>query len=266
LIIFVLIVPVAAYAQTPEVEGVSWQQGPSTGNLENEAEIYVPEGYVFAGANSAQILMEKMQNPTSGTELGFLAPGDLAWWVLFEFNDDGYIKDDEKGSLDPDAMLKSIKAATEVSNNVRKKRGWPIMTIQGWEQQPHYDEKTHNLEWGIRGQSSEGDLTINYNTRLLGRRGVVVVTLVSDPKTFSLNLEKFKTMLAGFDFKHGLKYADYRQGDKVAKYGLTALVVGAGAAAAAKTGIFKVLWKFLAVGFIAILAFLKSLFSRNKSE
>jgi hypothetical protein len=92
------------------------------------------------------------------------------------------------------------------------------MTIIGWEQQPRYNESTHNLEWAIRGES-EGSPIINYNTRLLGRGGVVEVTLVTDPSTLSETLPKFKTMLAGFDFNQGQRYAEFRQGDKIAEYG-----------------------------------------------
>jgi len=46
------------------------------------------------------------------------------------------------------------------------------MAIIGWEQQPATTKATHNLEWAIRGES-EGAPVINYNTRLLGRGGVV---------------------------------------------------------------------------------------------
>lgn len=255
----------AAYAQPPRIEGVKWQEGPSIGDFASIAEVHIPGGYVFTGANDTRILLEAMQNPTSGTELGFIAPAGLDWFVVFEFDDDGYVRDDEKNSLDAGAMLESIKKATEASNEERRRRGWPIMTVLGWEQKPYYNETTHNLEWAIRGES-QGDLVINYNTRLLGRRGVMRVTLVTDPQTLSLTLPKFMNILAGFDFKQGQKYAEFRQGDKIAKYGLTALVVGGASAVAAKTGLFKWIWKGLVVGFLALIAFLKSLFSRKKSQ
>lgn len=264
LIAFALMYSVA-HAQTPNIEEVKWQEGPSIGDLSGTAEVRVPAGYVFAGANDTRILMDAMQNPTSGKEMGFIAPAGLDWFVVFEFDGVGYVRDDEKNSLDADAMLESIKKGTEAGNEERRRRGWPIMTILGWEQKPRYNEITHNLEWAIRGES-EADLVINYNTRLLGRSGVMRVTLVTDPTTLSPTLPKFKDLLTGFDFKQGQKYAEYRQGDKVAKYGLMALVVGGASAVAVKTGLFKWIWKGAVVGFLALLAFLKSLFSRKKSE
>jgi len=45
-------------------------------------------------------------------------------------------------------------------------------------------------------------------------------------------------ILTGYDYIQGERYAEFREGDKVAKYGLTALIAGTGAFAAAKMGLF----------------------------
>lgn len=244
---------------------VKWQEGPSVGDLSGTADVNVPEGFVFAGAADTRDLMEAMQNPTSGREMGFIAPAGLDWFVVFEFDSTGYVRDDDKNSLDADAMLESIKKGTEAGNKERRRRGWPPMTIIGWEQTPRYNQSTHNLEWAIRGES-EGKVVVNYNTRLLGREGVMRVTLVTDPPLLAPTLPKFKNVLAGFDFKQGHKYAEFKQGDKMAKYGLTALVVGGASAVAVKTGLFKWIWKALVIGFVALGAFVKNLFSGKKSK
>ena len=249
----------------PRLDNVKWRRGPSLGNLGGVAEVHIPAGYVFAAADDTRVLMETMQNPTSGKELGFVAPAALDWFVVFEFDDTGYVRDDEKSSLDAAAMLDSIKAGTEAGNKERHRRGWPIMTIIGWEQKPHYNETTHNLEWAIRGES-DGNLVINHNTRLLGRGGVMRVTLVTDPSAHPATLPKFKTVLSGFDFKQGQRYAEFRQGDKMAKYGLSALIVGGAAAVAVKTGMFKWLWKVIVIALLPLLAFLKKLFPRRKTS
>jgi uncharacterized membrane-anchored protein len=58
--------------------------------------------------------------------------------------------------------------------------------------------------------------------------------------------------------------------DKVATYGLAALVAGGALAAAAKLGFLKILWigilaakKLIIVGVVAIVAFFKKLFKRR---
>jgi len=53
-----------------------------------------------------------MGNPTNGRELGFLAPTNMDWFVVFEFDSIGFVKDDDKDKLDAEAMLKAIKAGT----------------------------------------------------------------------------------------------------------------------------------------------------------
>ncbi len=258
-------------SELTQIPGVKWQKGPSIGILGSVAEVHVPAGYVFAGANDTRIIMEANKNPTSGKEIGFVAPAGEDWFAVFEFDDVGYIRDDEKNSLDEAALLTSIKTGTAEGNKERERRGWPIMTIIGWEQQPRYNEATHNLEWAIRAES-EGAPLINYNTRLLGRGGVVEVTLVTSTSTLSETLPKFKTMLAGFDFKQGQKYAQFQQGDKIAEYGLTGLIVGGTTAVLVKTGVFKWLWKgIIALGIAAsafikkVFAYIKKLFSREKA-
>ncbi|HEU4874612.1 MAG TPA: DUF2167 domain-containing protein [Pyrinomonadaceae bacterium] len=243
-------------------EEIKWQKGPSVGDLGDTAQVKVPDGYVFADARDTRSIMEANQNPTTGREIGFVAADGENWFAVFEFSDVGYVKDDEKDSLDADALLSSIKDATAAGNQERMKRGWPTMTIVGWETPPRYNELTHNLEWAIRAQS-EGEPVINHNTRLLGRGGVMEVTLVVDPSLLQETMPKFKAMLAGFDYKQGHKYAEFRAGDRTAAYGLTGLIVGGGTAALVKTGAFKWIWKALVAAALAIGALAKKIFSRR---
>jgi uncharacterized membrane-anchored protein len=245
-------------------EGVQWQNGASVGDLGDIAEVKVPDGFVFAGAHDTRIIMEANQNPTTGREMGFVAPKGENWFAVFEFSDVGYVKDDDKDSLDAGALLDSIKQGTETGNKERERRGWAPLTVIGWEQPPHYNETTHNLEWAVKA-ISEGTPVVNHNTRMLGRGGVMEVTLVTEPSALAATLPKFKTMLAGFEFKQGHRYAEFRAGDKTAAYGLTGLIVGGGTAALVKTGAFKWIWKALVAGFLAVSAFVKKLFSRNKT-
>jgi uncharacterized membrane-anchored protein len=243
-------------------EDIKWQKGPSVGELSNTAQVKVPDGYVFASASDTRRIMEANQNPTSGREIGFVAADGESWFAVFEFDDVGYVKDDEKDSLDAEALLDSIRKGTEAGNEERRKRGWATMTILGWETPPRYNDTTHNLEWAIRGQS-EGEPVINHNTRLLGRGGVMEVTLVVDPSRLAETMPKFKSMLQGFEYKQGHKYAEFRAGDRTAAYGLTGLIVGGGTAALVKTGAFKWLWKALVAAVVGIGALVKKIFGRR---
>jgi uncharacterized membrane-anchored protein len=233
---------------------IDWQSGPLTGALGTVAEVQVPDGYVFADAKEARRLLEMMGNPTSGSELGVIMPkvaeNEEPWFVFFEFDPVGYVKDDEKESLDAAALLSSIQDGNASANKERQKRGWSTLDITGWEVPPFYNAQTNNLEWAIRGES-EGHGVVNYSTRLLGRKGVMRVDLVLSPEQLSTVKTAYASLASGFTFKSGEKYAEYVAGDKIAAYGLTALVAGGAGALAAKTGLLAKLWKLVVAGVVA---------------
>lgn len=239
--------------------------GPATAKLGAAAQIEVPAGYTFLDGKTTRALMKASGEPTSGRELGLLMPTNEHWSVIFEFNDIGYVKDDDKDQLDADKLLQAIKAGTEAANKERQRMGNAPLLIVGWEQPPRYDDTTHNLEWAIRA-TSEGEGILNYNTRLLGRKGVMEAVLIVEPDKLPATLPKFKRLLADYSFQTGERYAEYREGDKLAKYGLAALVVGGAAVGAAKLGLLaslglflKKAWKLVVIVIIAVASIFKKI-------
>jgi uncharacterized membrane-anchored protein len=82
-------------------------------------------------------------------------------------------------------------------------------------------------------------------------------------------LPTFRNLLATYSFQTGQNYAEYRPGDKVAKYGLAALIVGGAAVGAAKLGLFAWLavflkkgWKLVVVAFAAVVTGIKKFFGK----
>lgn len=259
----------AAAQQGQQVEPLDWQPGPITAPIgEDLAEIELPEGYIVLDGPNTQRLMEYMQNPVSGSEVATVASADedAEWFVVFEWNDIGYVEDEEGADLDADAILASIREGTEIANEERKKRGWPTMEIVGWQEEPHYDYDTNNLTWAIIGQS-EGGRSINRIVKLLGRRGVMTATLVSPPETLAASAEETDMLLASYRFRPGSSYAEYVPGkDKLASIGLTALVVGGAGAALVKSGILARFWKLILAGIVAVGAGLKRVFGSSRAE
>ena len=145
----------------------------------------------------------------------------------------------------------------------------------GWEQEPKYDPATHNLAWAIRA-TSEGRAILNYNTRLLGRKGVMEVVLICKPEEFAETLPAFNGLLTNHKFQSGETYVEFKPGDKIAKYGLGALVLGGGAVAAAKLGLlgpvillFKKAWKLVVVAIVAVVSMFKKMLNKitgNRSD
>lgn len=251
------------HAQSEPLKKPGLIEGPATAKLGEVAQLEVPPGYVFIDGKTLRALLKAGGNPVSGNELGSLEPTNGNWSVMFRFSDIGYVKDDEKDRLDADKLLQSYKEGTEAANKMRTEAGSPPIHVVGWEQPPRYNETTHNLEWAIRGEC-EGRAILNYDTRLLGRKGVMQVKLIVPPEEFAATLPEFKNMLAGHSFQSGQSYAEYRQGDKLAKFGLAALITGGAAVGAAKLGLFaslgvffKKAWKLLVVVVVALAGLIK---------
>ena len=265
----VMLVAAHALAQKSDVEAkLEVINGPAKARLESIAQVDVPAGYMFLDGKKTRALMKANGEPTSGNEVGLLISTNDHLSVFFIFSADGYVKDDEKDKLNADKMLAAIKRGNAEANKERQRAGNPPMEIVGWEMAPKYDSTTHNLEWAIRA-TSEGQPVLNYNTRLLGRKGVMEVILVVDPEKLSETLPVFRTLLAGYSFDAGQTYAEYRPGDKVAKYGLAALVVGGAAVGAAKLGLLtslglliKKAWKLVVVAFAALAASIKKVLAK----
>jgi uncharacterized membrane-anchored protein len=259
----------AATAQADEPVVKSPHYGPYSQEIASVGEWKVQKGYLSLDPADTTRLMEKMQNP--GVENTWLyAPDGLnRWFAIVRYEDTGHVKDDEK--IDPDAILEQLKKGTELSNEERRKRGWPEIQVIGWQLEPHYEPDTKRLSWAILSESN-GTKVVNYTTKVLSRTGVATVVLVTAPASLDESVAELKTQLDDFAFNPNQTYSEFRSGDKIAEYGLTGLIVGGAAAAAVKTGAWKWLlgilaasWKFVAAAFLALLASVKSLFKRRST-
>jgi uncharacterized membrane-anchored protein len=250
------------------VDALDWKTE-GDGALGGMATLRVPSGYRFTGNAGTLKLMEMYGNLTSGTELGYISPLDMGWFAVFEFQDCGYVKDDEKNKLDADKILSQLKEGQVAANQELSKRGMPTLEVLGWQTPPFYNPQTNNLEWAIRlrgGDAGDGGETINYKTKLLGRRGVMDVVLVCDEAQLSSVIPEYQKLLKGFAYKKEESYAAFSKGDKVATYGLTGLIVGGGVLALAKTGLLAKFWKIIVVAVIAVGAFIKRIFTGKTQE
>jgi uncharacterized membrane-anchored protein len=250
------------------VEDLGWTRE-GIGKLGTRAEVAIPKGYRFTNGDGTRKLMTMTRNFPTQKELGMLATEDASTWIIFEWEDSGYVKDDDKDELDPDATLKMLQEGTEASNEKRKELGMGELHLVGWAVPLHYNDQTKNLEWATRLRNETGSESINYNTRLLGREGVMEVTLVCTPEEMQSLLPQYQSIISSFKYVEGQTYAEYRAGDKIAKYGVTGLVAAGGAVLASKMGLFAKLGVFIAklgkgivVLVVAVGVGIKALFSK----
>lgn len=250
------------------IADLNWVVGPQTVRLFNLASLSIPDGYQFLNSADTQEFMTLNENPGGGrAERHILAPVDLQWFALLVFENSGYVKDDQ--SIDADELLKVLQEGSAKSNAERRKRGWSELKLLGWAYPPFYETQTKRLEWATNLES-DGASLVNYNSRILGRGGVTSATLVADFEGLDASVADFKNALQNYEYLPGQKYSEFTRGDKVAEYGLAALVAGGAAAVATKTGFWKSLvafavagWKLILGGLVALVALLKKAFTKK---
>ena len=261
------------------VKNLKYQQGEIDlrGGL---AKLSVPKEFNYLGPDDAETVLVKIWGnpPSDHKPLGMLIPAGMTplssnvWVVTMDYSEEGYVKDNEASKINYDDLLKKMQKGAAAENRERRKQGYPAITLVGWAAPPHYDAATHKLYWAkdLRFEGENED-TLNYNIRLLGRKGVLELNAVASLGQFAAIDAQTPQILGMVDFKEGNRYADFNpKTDKVAEYGIAALVAGGALAAAAKLGLLKGLWvaiialkKFIIIGVIAVAAFFKKLFKRG---
>jgi uncharacterized membrane-anchored protein len=220
------------------------------------AKITVPDQFRYLDAKDTSVVLSDLWgNPKGGQTLGALVPaafdplGGESWLVVITYKDEGFVKDDDAEKIDYTKMLADMKQSTRDANEQRVKEGYGSIELVGWARPPRYDAATHKLYWAKELKfGGEKENTLNYNIRMLGRGGVLVLNAVASMHQLPDVEAATPAILGMVNFQDGHSYADYKPGtDKTATYGLAALVAGG---IAAKAGLFKGLW-------IAILAFKK---------
>jgi uncharacterized membrane-anchored protein len=167
-----------------------------------------------------------------------------SWGVVITYDKDGHVKDDDADSIDYTKLLKEMQEGLEENNAERKKHGYRAMNLVGWAERPHYDKASHKLYWAKELQS-EGETHhgLNYNIRVLGREGVLVLNAVAAIEQLGQIKTEMQEVTSFTNFTAGNRYADFNGStDKVAEYGIAALVAGG---VAAKLGFFGKLFALL---------------------
>jgi len=237
-----------AEAEAPSELPPGVKPGPAKVELGHELALDVPEEHVFLDKPVAAKVLEQNGSFHHDNLLGIVVSKDenAPWFVVIRYEDEGFIKDDE--ALDAKEILDAIKEGQEQANEERVQRGFKALRIGDWTEAPHYDRAQHHLVWALNASTDEGT-SVNYNTRVLGRRGFVSLNLVVDPENLEPSKPHVVKLLQNTTFNQGARYADFQEStDKVAEYGLAGIVLGGaglGAAKLVKVGLLAKAGKFI---------------------
>jgi len=216
------------------------------------ATLELPANFRYLDTGDTSRLLEAWGNPPGARTLGMIVPAGVSplsaegWGVVVTYDKDGHVKDDDADGINYTKLLKEMQEGLEEANAERKKQGYRSMSLVGWAETPHYDKASHKLYWAKELQS-EGAAHhgLNYNIRVLGREGVLVLNAVAGIEQLDQIKTEMKQVTSFTNFTAGNRYADFNGStDKVAEYGIAALVAGG---VAAKLGFFGKLLALLLV-------------------
>ena len=191
-----------------------------------------PDFRYLDSEQSRRVLVEAWGNPPELAEgvLGMIFPtvDDDGWGVVITYEEGGYVSDEGAEKTNYDKRLTAMQTAAREASKERQQAGYKPVELVGWVELPHYDRLAHKLYWAKElkfGDSASH--TLNYEIRVLGRRGVLVLTAVAAMDRLSAVKSALTKVLARVEFNEGHRYADYVPGkDQVTEYGIAALVAG----------------------------------------
>lgn len=270
----VAVIP-AAYSANPQPEPVSATSAASnaqemtvdrflkslnfkTGKIvlnDNLATLDLPKEFVFLNSKDAERVLEAWGNPPSqNPPMGMVMPAGISpferesWGMTVYYEKSGYVSDEDAADIDYADLLKDMQQDVRDGNKARQEQGYKPLELVGWAATPRYDKEGKKLYWAQElklGNDTEHGL--NYDIRVLGRKGVLVLSFIAGMDQLPQIQKSAPAVLAMTNFNEGNRYADFNPDiDKVAAYGIGALIAGK---AAAKLGIlagalllFKKLW------------------------
>jgi uncharacterized membrane-anchored protein len=240
--------------------GLKWQTGMIT-LKDGLAKINITPDFRFIGADDARkVLHELWGNPDDPDILGMIFPADKGpldddgWGVTVNYEESGYVKDNDASKINYDDLLKTMQKDAKDADPERVKEGYPSIELVGWAAPPRYDQANHKLYWAKELKvGTYTTHTLNYDIRILGRHGVLVLGAIADINQFPQIDQKTPEILSMVDFQAGNTYGEFDPKiDKVAEYGLATLIAGGALAGAAKLGLFALAFKWIVVAVLAL--------------
>jgi uncharacterized membrane-anchored protein len=225
------------------------------------ASLNVPEGFKFLdGAQSREVIVDLWENPPGAAEsvLGMIFPAnstvlDHAYAFVVEYEAMGYVSDADADDINYDELLITMKEDDLAENQQRKEAGYGTLDLIGWAAPPYYDKDRKVLHWAKELHAEEADgNTLNYNVRVLGRKGVLVLNAVAGMEALEEVKTNIPAVLDMASFNPGYTYEEFDSNvDEVAAWTVGGLVAGK---VLAKAGILALILKNIKLVFIALAA------------
>ena len=199
------------------------------------AKLNLTAGYEYLDADDARRVLEEVWgNPPGEAPLGLIMPEGQtpfaadSWGIVLHYRPLGRVPDGDRERIDFAALIEPLKAQVQLLNEKRTAEGYATAALLGWSSLPRYDLQRHILQWGTMSQfSNESMRTMNHEVRLLGRAGVLSMSIVADANQYPQIVTRVPTIIDMFTWKPGNTYDDYDEDSDVrAAGGLDTLITG----------------------------------------
>ncbi|MBC7826460.1 MAG: DUF2167 domain-containing protein [Chitinophagaceae bacterium] len=231
-------------------------------NLENgNAKLDIPHGFKFINAKQSQFILEDLwQNLPDASVLGMIVSDSFrvngifnSWVFVVTYDGMGYVKDDDADDINYDDLLKDLQEGQKQANIERTKLGYGELNITGWASTPFYDKKNKVLHWAKElNVAGNEDNTLNYDVRVLGRKGVLSLNAISGIDQLEEVKKNIPAILKMASFDQGHTYSEFNPDvDEVAAWTIGGLVAGKILVKAGLLAGLLKFWKLIAIGIIA---------------
>ena len=223
--------PGAAVEPAPSFHPVA---GPRRVELGHDLVMELPADYLYLDPPQAKQLMERNGNLWNDNLLGVVVKQDADWLITIRYTEEGYVKDDEAAKLKADDLLKQDPRRN--GRGQRRARQARIQAAARGRVVGAAALRSSGPPHGLGDAAAPrgaADESVNFNTRVLGRKGFVAINLIDAVDAIEASKPAAAAILAATTYTPGARYEDFNgKTDKVAEYGLTALVLGGAGLAA----------------------------------
>lgn len=228
-----------------------WQTG-TIALGDGMATLKVPSGLRYLNPDQSNFVLTNLWgNPPREKGLGMLFPDNCSpldaecFAFDIEFDAMGYVKDDDADDINYNELLTNMQKEAKEANPERVKAGYLPVEIVDWAAAPYYDKTKKVLHWAKEIKFGEGAEvnTLNYDVRVLGRKGVLSINAISTVNQLEAVKARIPGLLEGVAFNEGHRYEQFDSKiDDVAAWSIGGLVAGK---VLAKAGFFAVILKFI---------------------
>lgn len=225
------------------------------------ATLSLPDSFKFlAGEQARQLVVDLWENPPSISDeiIGVVMYADAGAFdersaFIVYYSPIGFVTDADADGIDYSAMLKDMLKEDSLENASRVEAGYDPLWLLGWASPPFYDKQAKVLHWAKEMRSTDStDHVLNYNVRVLGRRGVLLINGISSMSRLPTVQQEIAVLTGAIAFNDGYRYDQFNAAtDEVADWSVGGLIDGK--VKEKMAGVLMLVLKTAAIGLVCLI-------------